>query len=224
LFDIDTNLKATIQLLEFTRKLIGKKVIYASSGGAVYGLAGDVKATERCPTNPISSYGIVKLACEKYLALFEHLYNLQYTVFRIANPFGPYQYGFKAQGAVAAFVQRSLTGQPIDIWGDGEVVRDYVYIKDVASALLSCCFYNGDRKMFNIGSGTGRSLNSLIQDIFRQTGKSVPVRYHERRKADVPHIVLDCTLAKKELSYSPAFSFEHGLQETIRWISQNLHG
>jgi UDP-glucose 4-epimerase len=222
LYDIDSNLKTTVQLLEQCRKSPGKKIIFASSGGAVYGIPTQVPTSESDSTGPISSYGIMKLSIEKYLNLFDHLYALDYRILRIANPFGINQSGLSHQGAIALFMYRTLVGKTIDIWGNGEVVRDYIYVSEVMSALLSACEYKGNHRIFNIGSGVGRSLNDLLKDIARVTGKKPDVRYHDGRKTDVPQIVLDCTLAANELSWLPQMKFETGLNLTKSWMETQL--
>jgi UDP-glucose 4-epimerase len=221
-FDIDSNLKTSIQLLELCRQHPGKRVIYASSGGAIYGLPAKIPVTESAATAPISSYGIVKLAIEKYLGLYEYLYGVRTCILRIANPFGRHQSGKGQQGAIANFMNRALSGQAIEIWGDGEVIRDYIHIDDVMSAFHKACVYEGDYRVFNIGSGVGVSLNQLVKDISRLIGKDISVQYHDRRKADVPKIVLDSSLAQRELSWKPETSFEQGLNETIAWMKTQI--
>jgi UDP-glucose 4-epimerase len=222
LYDIDSNLKTTVQLLEHCRKYRGKKIIFASSGGAVYGVPTTVPTPETGSTCPISSYGIMKIAIERYLSLFEHLYSLEYRILRIANPFGPFQNGQSHQGAIASFMYRILAGKVIDIWGNGEVVRDYLYVNDVVDALISVCAYDGKHRIFNIGSGEGRSLNQLLKDLSRVTGKQPDVRYHEARKTDVPSIVLDCSLAARELLWHAKTPFETSLNLTKNWMQTQI--
>ena len=135
-YDVRSNLIDTLQLLEGCVQAGVRKVIFISSGGTVYGLPQTVPITEDHPTSPITSYGIVKLAVEKYLDLFQHLYGLDYTVLRVSNPYGPYQNPSGQQGAIAVFLHRLYTGQPITIWGDGRVVRDYLYVADLVEALV----------------------------------------------------------------------------------------
>ena len=221
-FDIESNLISSIRLLEHCRKIKGKRIIYASSGGAIYGIPEEFPASELSHPQPISSYGIVKLTTEKYLNLYQHLYGLDYRVLRVANPFGPFQMGKGHQGAIASFLYRSLTGQAIDIWGDGEVVRDYVYVDDVMSAFCASCTHNGAQRVFNIGSGVGRSLNSIIMDIVRITGKEVPVRYLDARKADVPRIVLDCARAERDLAWIPSVDFDEALVRSANWMKSQI--
>jgi UDP-glucose 4-epimerase len=135
-YDIETNVIGTLHLLDLARKKMGKKVIFISSGGTVYGVPGEVPIKESYPTNPLCSYGIVKLTIEKYLALYHQLYGLDYCVIRPSNPFGERQRVTGAQGAVAVFLHKALRDEPIEIWGDGTVVRDFIYVGDLTAALV----------------------------------------------------------------------------------------
>jgi len=142
LYDIETNLKNTLILLEEAVKKGVKKIVFASSGGQVYGPAATLPITELNPTEPLSSYGIVKLATEKYLKLFYHLHELDYTILRIANPYGERQRISGAQGAIAVFLGHIRNRQSIEIWGDGSIARDYLYIADLVQAIMQACVVN----------------------------------------------------------------------------------
>ena len=117
---------------------------------------------EHHPTEPRVSYGITKLAIEKYLVLFEHMYGIKAIILRVANPFGERQRVETAQGAVTAFIHRALSGQPIEIWGDGTATRDYIYISDVADVFARAVFYEGPKNIFNVSSGVGTSSYELV--------------------------------------------------------------
>src|SRR3989339_950984 len=156
-FDIESNLLFTVKLLNCLAKSKIEKIIFLSSGGTVYGQPTTLPIVEAHSTNPRCSYGIVKLAIEKYLSLYHQLYGLNYVVLRLSNPFGEYQSVKARQGAVAVFLGRALCGQPVEIWGDGSVVRDYVYISDVIDAMIKAMHYSGPERLFNIGSGCGLS-------------------------------------------------------------------
>ncbi len=171
LYDVRSNLIDTLQLLEACVEAGVRKVIFASSGGTVYGLPQTIPITEDHPTDPITSYGIVKLAVEKYLGLFHHLHGLDYTALRISNPYGPYQDPGGQQGAIVVFLHRLYTGQPIIIWGDGRVVRDYLYVADLVDALVLAAERETRRKVLNVGSGQGTSLNELVALIAEVTGE-----------------------------------------------------
>ena len=135
-YDVESNVLGTLRLLELCRASGVRKLVYVSSGGTVYGPPRSVPVREDHPTEPISSYGVHKLMVEKYLHLEHHLHGLDYCVLRPPNLYGPRQRLDTAQGAVAVFLDRALRGEPIEIWGDGSVVRDYVYIADAIDALL----------------------------------------------------------------------------------------
>ncbi|MDF2940382.1 MAG: NAD-dependent epimerase/dehydratase family protein, partial [Gammaproteobacteria bacterium] len=162
IYDVESNLIGSLQLLEQARQHQVKKVIFVSSGGAIYGLPQMLPIPEIHPTHPLSSYGIVKLAIEKYLYLYHHNYGLDYCVVRVANAYGAFSANKPGFGAVDTFVKKALNNEPIEIWGDGSIVRDYVHIEDIVNALILAMTYNGPHKIFNIGSGSGVNLNELV--------------------------------------------------------------
>jgi UDP-glucose 4-epimerase len=171
------------------------------------------------PTNPITSYGIGKLTIEKYLELYRVQHGVDYCVLRIANPFGERQRVASGQGAVTTFVHRAQRGELIEIWGDGRVVRDYLYVGDVAEAMVRALDHRGERRVINIGSGVGRDLNEIIAAIERVIGRPVERRHVPARSFDVPANVLDIGLARAELRWQPATAFEEGLRRTLRWVA-----
>lgn len=216
-YDIQTNVIATINMLNVMVEQKVDQIIFISSGGTVYGKPVFCPLSEEHPTNPEVSYGISKLTIEKYLYLYSKLYSIKPVILRVANPYGERQRIETAQGAIAAFVSRATAGQTIDIWGDGSVTRDYIYIQDIASAFSKALKYNGNEITFNIGSGEGTSLNTLIQRI--ETIIETPViRNHLPPRAfDVPINVLDCSFAERELGWKAEFRLEEGLKRTINW-------
>lgn len=215
--DVRDNLVATIQLLDLARAARVRKVIFVSSGGTVYGVTPHRPVAETEPTRPICSYGISKLAVEHYLRLYERLHGLNYCVLRLANPYGAGQKS-RTLGAVGIFLDRALRGEPIEIWGDGEVVRDYVYIHDAIEAMLLARDYVGEHRIFNIGSGVGRSLNQVVQELENVLGRPIARRYREARKSDVPVNILDVGLACRALGWLPRTSFTEGLRQTARML------
>ena len=223
-FDIQASVSSTIHLLEACRAQSVKKVIFVSSGGAVYGVPEITPTPETAPTNPISAYGITKLTIEKYLHLFEHHHGIEYRVLRVANPFGPYQTAVRGQGVIAAFLGKAMKNEPVDIYGDGSVIRDYLYIDDVVRAIIAGTTHDGKDRIFNIASGVGRDLLSLMKDIEAILGRKIEVRRHEGRKVDVPVSVLDISRAKKVLSWEPRTEFTAGLEKTVEWIKRKKDG
>jgi len=214
--DAESNVVGTLRLLDAWRQAGGGKLVFASSGGTVYGTPRAVPIVEDHPTQPLSSYGITKLAVEKYLELYRVLHGLDYCALRLANPYGERQRVASGQGAVTAFLYRAHRGEPIEIWGDGRVVRDYLYVGDVADALVRALGHRGERRVINIGSGVGRDLNEIVTAIERVLGRPVERRHLPGRSFDVPANVLDVSLARAELGWTPATSFEDGLTRTLR--------
>ncbi len=154
--DVQINLLGGLNVLEAARQVGAGRLVLISSGGTVYGVPKQVPIPEDHATNPICSYGITKLALEKYVALYEQLHGLKGLVLRVANPYGERQRLDSAQGVVPAFMARALRNEPLEIWGDGSIVRDFLYISDVVRALLAVANYEGSERVFNIGSGRYR--------------------------------------------------------------------
>jgi UDP-glucose 4-epimerase len=217
-YDVETNLIGTVKLLEQCVARGVKKVVFISSGGTVYGIPSFLPITEEHPTNPICSYGITKLAVEKYLSLFCHLYDLDYAVLRVSNPFGERQRIDGLQGAVTVFLGRTYFDQAISIWGDGSVARDYIHISDVMSAFATVIETKTKSKIYNIGSGTPHSLNEILTMIRKVTGKDPDITYTPGRKLDVPVNYLDITRARRELGWQPRLSLEEGMRRTWDWV------
>lgn len=218
IYDVESNLIGTLRLLQKAVSHGVKQVVFPSSGGTVYGIPSQLPVSELHPTNPISPHGIVKLAIEKYLHLFDHLYGLKYTILRIANPYGPGLNPTRGQGVINAFLWRLAQGEPIEIWGDGEVVRDYIYVDDVASATLMAAENSQSAKLFNVGSGSGTSLNELVNLIFEVTGHNVPVQHTPARAFDVPTSILSIDKIKREIGWQPSVSLADGIRRTWAWI------
>ena len=218
-YDAESNLISSLRLFrECTDRKI-KKIIFLSSGGTVYGIPDSIPITEDHPTKPICSYGIIKKTIEDYLYLFHQLHNLDYNVFRLSNPYGERQNPYAAQGAIAVFLNKILKDEEIVIWGDGEVVRDYIYIKDAANALVTSITTDSPHKLFNLSAGIGYSLNQIIEVIKNVTGKTdVKIRYQEKRSFDVPVSVLDNSLIARELGWKPETSLNDGIEATYNYF------
>lgn len=217
-YDVETNVIGTLHLLEAVRKHKVKKIIFVSSGGTIYGIPKEIPLKESHPTEPICSYGISKLAIEKYLSLYHLLYGIEYCVLRLANPFGERQRVSAAQGAIAVFLYKALRNEAIEIWGDGSVTRDYFYVSDAVSALIKALSYDGDNRVFNIGSGVGRSLSEILGAIDLLLGTPVKRVYLPSRAFDVPVNVLDISKAGDLLNWKPQTPFAEGLSRTARWL------
>jgi UDP-glucose 4-epimerase len=220
-YDVRSNVIDTLQLLQCCVASAVKKVIFISSGGTIYGVPQTTPIKEEHPTDPICSYGISKLTIEKYLSLFHHLHGLEFVVARISNPYGEGQNPNAKQGAVGVFLGNVAQGKPITIWGDGGAVRDYLYIRDAARALVKAGEYKpkvDEPRVFNIGSGIGYTLNDIIARIKEVVDVPVEVQYTPARALDVPANVLDITRAKTYLQWEPQVDLKDGLRDTWGWI------
>jgi UDP-glucose 4-epimerase len=215
IYDVETNIIGTLRLLDIAKNNNVQKVIFTSSGGTVYGPPKFLPISEVHPTEPIVSYGITKLAIEKYLQMYKALYSLDYCILRLANPYGARQRVDTAQGAVAVFLDRALNNDTIHVWGDGSVIRDYIYIGDVVDSLVKAMFYKGDIHTFNIGSGKGLSLNEILEELHMLLGRKPSVQYEYGRSFDVPVNILDISAAKNFLKWQPITSFSKGLRLTL---------
>lgn len=216
--DVNSNVINTLKFLEICVEASVRKIIFPSSGGTVYGLPQQLPILETHPTEPICSYGITKLTIEKYLYLYNYLHGLDYSILRIANPYGPGQNPTGKLGAITVFLNRILKHLPIQIWGNGEIIRDYLYILDVVQALYNVQNPNLTEKIFNIGSGQGVSLNDLLDTIRKVIENDFKVEYIEGRKVDIPTNVLDITKASTFLQWRPSVQLETGIQETWQWL------
>ncbi|SNT63978.1 UDP-glucose 4-epimerase [Tardiphaga sp. OK246] len=222
-YDIRTNIVGTVQLLDVATRAGVGKVIFPSSGGTVYGNPMALPIREAHPTNPISSYGITKLTIEKYLEFFRQERGLDYTALRLANPYGHYHNAGSAQGAVGVFLSRAMAGQPIEIWGDGEVVRDYIYISDVIDAMIASITYQAGARVFNLGSGMGKSLNEVVAAVQRATGRTVAVNFLPKRSVDVQANILDISLIGEEMKWKPTVSFDQGVALLFDQFQRSPH-
>lgn len=219
LMDIKTNLQPSVRLLDECCRAGVQRVIFLSSAGTAYGLARYLPVDEQHPTDPISAYGITKLAVEKYLHLYHHLHGLDYIVFRPSVPYGPGQDPRRRQGAISVFLYRLARGTPVEIWGDGTVVRDYFYVDDLIAALLSAATVSSPQeRVFNLGGGQGYSLNELLEVIQRVTGRRPEVKYAPARPFDVPALVMNTSRAARYLGWTPHVELTEGVARTWRWI------
>ncbi|MEA3466351.1 MAG: NAD-dependent epimerase/dehydratase family protein [Thermodesulfobacteriota bacterium] len=221
-YDVQSNLVGTLQLLNLMVEKQIRKIVFISSGGTVYGNPAYLPVDENHSTEPQVSYGITKLAIEKYLLMYQRLHGIKANILRVANPFGERQRVETAQGAVGVFLSRAIQQQPIEIWGDGTIVRDYVYVGDVADAFACAVEYEGEKSVFNISSGSGVSLNELINLLERVFKRKVVCSYRPGRPFDVPVSILDNSLAHKELGWKLQVGFEEGLARTCEWMRKSL--
>lgn len=222
-FDVSSNLLPTLNLLGIMEERGIRRLIYASSGGTVYGVPARLPAAEDDPTNPISAHGITKLAIEKFIALHARLSGLNAIILRVGNPFGPYQLRGVVIGSIARFVQLHAAGEQLHIWGDGSVVRDYLHIDDFANALTAIMrdpnFPSG---VYNLASGTGHSLHDILAEIRRVSGRAPAASVEAQRVIDVPAIVLNISRLRQALpGWQPRVAFSDGVERMWQFASSS---
>ena len=218
--DASINVEGSVHLLECAVKARVRKVIYASTGGAVYGEPAYLPCDEGHPVAPLCQYGISKHTVEHYLALYAHLYGLDYTVLRYPNVYGPRQDPEGEAGVVAIFARRMLAARPVTIYGDGTQERDFVHVGDVARATLAA-LERGDRALVNLGSGSGTSVQAIFDALVQITGYERSAEHGPQRLGEVYRIYLTGERARELLEWSPQVSLEAGLRETVAWVRAN---
>jgi len=217
----EVNILGSINVLESSRRHGVRKVIYISTGGAVYGEPQYLPVDENHPCVPLCPYGASKYTIEHYLRLYSRLYGLRYTILRYANVYGPRQDPFGEAGVVAIFAHQMLTGRQAVINGSGEQTRDFLYVEDYARANL-LALEQGDDQTYNLGSGTETSVNELFRLMAAITRYSGPEVHGPPRPGEVFRIYLDVNKAKRELGWRPETSLEDGLRRTVAYFAGPL--
>lgn len=219
--DISGNLITMVRLLEAMREIGLRRMVYLSSGGTVYGPPDTPLVSEEHPLRPINSYGIVKAAIENYLHMEHVLHGLQHVVLRPSNPYGPRHGHTGVQGIIGTHMWRIARGEPVEIWGDGSVVRDYIHVRDLADLCL-CALQSDATGCYNAGSGTGVSVAEIVAEIrqvVKRSGFDAPSVVHKPgRDYDVSRVVLDISRAHHKLGWTPRIGLEEGLTETWDWV------
>jgi UDP-glucose 4-epimerase len=217
-FDIQSNVIGTLYLLDICVKRKVGKVVFLSSGGTVYGDIGDRdKVDETHAVRPMCSYGVSKLTIEHYLDVYRHLRGLDYVALRLSNPYGERQSPLRALGALTVFLHRTLKLQSVEIWGDGSVTRDFIYVGDVANAVYLATV-NPISGIYNVGTGTGLSLRDILARIHDVVGVEPSVTWLASRSFDVPRIVLDASKLQCATNWSTTTSIQDGVGITADWL------
>jgi UDP-glucose 4-epimerase len=217
--DVQTNLVGTLRLLQDLRQKAARpRLLFASSGGAVYGRPQSVPLAETHPTMPMGAYGATKLAIEHHLRIEEAQHGLPCRILRLSNPYGEWQQPHGVQGVIAVFAHRALKAQPVDVWGDGSVVRDFVYAADVGRAFAAASRHEGETRVFNIGGGAGHSVNDIVRTLEQLIGQPVERRVFPARPFDPPVNVLDIQRAQEELHWKPTMAFDEGVSKSVEWL------
>ena len=221
IYDEEVNIKGILNVLELSVKYEVKKFVFSSSGGVMYGENPEFFPTPEtiCP-DPVSPYGIAKLSGEKYLKFYNREKGLRYTILRYGNVYGPRQSPDGEAGVIAIFAKKMLNGVPVTINGDGEYIRDYVYVKDVVKANL-LALEKGDGEIFNIGTGTGKSVNDVFNALKEHIDYDPDPIYGPPRPGDLRKSILDISRAQNILGWSPNYSFEKGIGETVKYFKEN---
>lgn len=217
-YDIGSNLIGTIQLLDIMVRYDVSKIIFLSSGGTVYGEISEDAASEDHATYPISSHGIVKLTIEKYLNLYHRLHGINYMILRVSNPYGPYHHSEK-QGFINVVIRKILRNEKIVIWGDGTVVRDFIYVKDLAGIIVNLINLGTYNQIINVGSGKGYSINQILEYI-AEHHPDICIEYKPSRKYDIQRIILG-TKKLRSIDSSQLTDIRHGIKMTYQWCKGN---
>lgn len=216
-FDATTNILGSINVIEAALAVGTRKIVYASSGGAVYGELQYMPADESHPINPASHYGVSKYTVEQYLSLYNQLAGLSYTALRYANVYGPRQNPYGEAGVVAIFGQQMLAGKQPIIFGDGSDTRDYVFVDDIVAANVRV-LDTGDNEVFNLGTGQPTSVQEVFAAVAEATGFTGQPIYAQPRAGDIAHNALDSSKAQQLLGWQPRSSFTEGIQRTIQFL------
>lgn len=215
--DVEDNLIGSIALLDAMVRLSISRVLFLSSGGTVYGIPDTIPIPETHRLQPISSYGIVKVAIESYLAMYQRARGISPVIIRASNPYGPRQGHKGVQGVVTTFLSRLLSEEPIEIWGDGTVVRDYLQVADLADLCVRALFTDRTGP-YNAGSGVGTSVNDIVDVLRSATGQTIVPVYKPGRGLDVPRSVLDISRAQESFDWAAQTDMQNGITETWKWM------
>ncbi|WP_182531440.1 NAD-dependent epimerase/dehydratase family protein [Dokdonella fugitiva] len=216
--EADLNIAPTLGLLGELIAHPRVRLVYVSSGGTVYGDPGGGSADESSELKPLSFYGAGKVAAETFLRCFQQRHGNPLVILRPSNVYGPGQPRYQGFGVIRTMLQHALDGTTMGIWGDGSIVRDFVYIDDVVSAME--CFVADDALVgtFNVGAGVGHSLNDLVAIIERVSGRPLSVRHEAARGIDVQRIVLDTRAIRQRCGWTSTTSLEAGVATTWQWL------
>ncbi len=217
LFDAQINVLGSINVLECARQYKVRKVIYISSGGAIYGEPVELPCDEDHPVQPLSPYGASKYIVERYLYLYQQNYGLDYTVLRYGNVYGPRQDPSGEAGVVAIFAGLMVENESPTVYGSGEQERDFVYVEDCARANL-LALERGSGRAYNLGAGLGISINQIFDLLRRITACDCEAIYAPAKVGETFRIYLDVTRAREELNWQVTVDLEEGLRRTVDYF------
>jgi UDP-glucose 4-epimerase len=217
---VHVDLVGTIQCLEATRHA-DNKWVFISSGGTVYGESKTDTITETHSTEPLCPYGVIKLSIENYFQLYGRLHQTPFVILRLANPYGPWQDISKGQGLITTLLQKAMRQESIEIWGDGNNVRDYIYIDDAVAGIVQAALAGRSGETYNIGTGAGTSITALITEIANNLNVQIPIRYSASRGIDVKRNVLNVSKIYLDTQWKANTSLQSGINMTASWIRQS---
>jgi len=220
LFDAEVNVIGSINLIECCRRYNVKRLVYISTGGAVYGEPEYLPCDEAHPVNPICPYGASKHTVEHYLFMYNQNYGLEYVVLRYPNVYGPRQDPHGEAGVVAIFTGQMLAGGQVVINGDGEQQRDFVYVEDCARANLMAMTNQNANQIYNLGYGRGTTVNEIFTTLKRITGYRLSAVHGPAKVGETRQIYLDATKAQRDLGWQPSVDLEEGLQQTVEYFKR----
>ena len=221
-YDVLSNVVSCTRWLSRLNETDLKRLIYISSGGTVYGIPQYNPITEEHPTDPMCSYGITKLAVEKYTAMYAEFNGVEYRICRPANVYGEGQRLNIGQGVIGVFLENALKGKPIVIWGDGTNRRDYLYVKDLIDAVMSIMQHEEKQRVFNISTGIGYSLNDIVDIIRKELNIPIKVSYKPSRGFDVPENVLSSERLQNESGWRVTTGLKEGMRKVYESLKRNI--
>lgn len=219
-YDVQSNVVSSVRWISELNRTSIKRLTYISSGGTVYGIPQTNPITEDHPTNPLCSYGISKLSIEKYVLLYGQINGIASTILRPSNVYGEGQKLNINQGLIGVFADRLLREERIEIWGDGTVRRDYLYIGDLISGLLTLIKYQGPYSIFNISTGEGHSILEIVDILTEVMGKKPQLVFKPPRGFDVRVNILSSQRLKEETGWEPRITLKEGIGRYIRWLNK----
>jgi UDP-glucose 4-epimerase len=217
-YDLTSNVVTSVNWLRRLAETRVRRLIFASSGGTVYGVPRTVPIDEEHPTDPISSYGITKLAIEKYVSTYASMLGIDYSIIRPSNVYGPGQRLHTGQGVIGVMADRALRGEPLELWGGGESLRDYLYVEDLTASVVSLLDYAGTERVFNVSSGEGHSVLDIVETLREQLGTLPEVVHKPVRGFDVPVNVLDSSRLQRATGWRPSVTLAEGVTRTLEWL------
>ena len=226
LYDLNSNLPASVALMEEALKIGVRRVVLVSSGGTVYGPAESLPITENYPTRPISPYGITKLAVEHYAMMYHRNAKLPVIVVRPGNAYGEDQRTGKGQGFLAEAIDAILSGREVEIYGQKGTIRDYTHVSDVALGVMAALFHGNDGKIYNLGTGVGASnleIISILREFAEKDGFPVQTRILPARDYDVEANVLDSARLRKDTGWSPKIELKEGIRQMWNATRKSKH-